>query len=78
MLISAQLRFTYRLLPRSFRWLTAYVDYERRLGVHYSWLDNLLAETSKRVANFSLSKIMPPKNAAGFDALSTPAAASSG
>ena len=67
--MSAQLRFTYRILPYSFRWLTAYVDYERRLGVHYSWLDNLLADASKRFANFSISKIMPDKNAAGFDAI---------
>ena len=57
--MSAQMRFTYRLMPRSFRYLTAYVDYERRFGVRYSWLDTLLADASKRIANFALSKVMP-------------------
>ena len=54
------LRFIYRLLPGSFRYLTAYLDLERRVDAprRARWLGHV----SSVLANRILALAMPPRN----------------
>ncbi|GBG33926.1 Hypothetical Protein FCC1311_101492 [Hondaea fermentalgiana] len=60
-LVLGYVRFTYRLMPPSFRWLTAYLAQEERYGKTQSPAAKYLSQVSARVANLGLDALMPPR-----------------
>lgn len=61
-LLAGLIRFIYRLLPYSVRWLTPYLRLQERMGLNRSVINRLLMSFSQTFANFGLRQIMPQRN----------------
>ena len=60
-LLTGFVRFVYRFLPPSVRWLTPYWKARERCGNKLTFPQRLLVRGSAKIATAGLAEIMPPK-----------------
>lgn len=61
-LFQGVIRFLYRFLPGSFRFLNPYLEMEKRVGIQRSWIANFLSKLSASLAHMFLAAAMPPRD----------------